>query len=205
MTAASATTPTRERPRASTEAQIVDAACACFERFGVRKTTIDDVAREAGVSRATMYRYFRNKEDLLEHISMVEAERVNTELRGQLKKNLGVAETLTECLFLATRIAHRNPHIRAIAEHAATASQSADPHSRAHHANRALWGSLLQSAAERGELASDISIDEITSWLVLSQALLLIKVESVESTDAQLRTFIRRFIVPPILASVVLR
>ena len=52
MTAASATTPARERPRASTEAQIVDAACACFERFGVRKTTIEDIARQAEVEAA---------------------------------------------------------------------------------------------------------------------------------------------------------
>ena len=199
MTAASAAAAPRERPRASTEAQIVDAACACFERYGIRKTTIDDVAREAGVSRATMYRYFLNKEDLIERISVLEAEKVNTELRRQLKKNLSIEDTLVECLFLATRIAHDNTHIRAISEFFATASQSADPDSAAHHANRALWGSLLESAVQRGELASDLSIDEIASWLVLSQALLLIKVESVSTSDTKLRAFIRRFIVPPLL------
>jgi AcrR family transcriptional regulator len=38
------------------EQRIVDAALRCFSRWGVAKTTLDDVAREAGCSRATVYR-----------------------------------------------------------------------------------------------------------------------------------------------------
>jgi AcrR family transcriptional regulator len=38
--------------------RLVDAAEACFTRFGVAKTTLEDIATEAGVSRATVYRYF---------------------------------------------------------------------------------------------------------------------------------------------------
>jgi AcrR family transcriptional regulator len=37
----------------------------CLARFGVAKTTIDDVAREAGCSRATVYRYFTNRHALV--------------------------------------------------------------------------------------------------------------------------------------------
>lgn len=36
-----------------------------FLRFGYRKTTLDDVARACGVSRATIYKYFPNKEALV--------------------------------------------------------------------------------------------------------------------------------------------
>src|SRR5437588_7365486 len=38
--------------------RVVDAALRCFARWGVAKTTLDDVAREAGYSRATVYRFF---------------------------------------------------------------------------------------------------------------------------------------------------
>jgi AcrR family transcriptional regulator len=44
--------------RASSE-RICDAALACVARWGVAKTTLEDVAREAGVGRATIYRVFR--------------------------------------------------------------------------------------------------------------------------------------------------
>jgi AcrR family transcriptional regulator len=38
----------------------------CVARYGVSKTTLDDVAKEAGCSRATIYRYFPGKSRLLE-------------------------------------------------------------------------------------------------------------------------------------------
>src|SRR5258708_14404929 len=40
------------------EERIVDAALRCLGRWGLAKTTVDDVAREAGVGRATLYRLF---------------------------------------------------------------------------------------------------------------------------------------------------
>jgi len=43
-------------------AAIVDAAKTCFLRFGYAKTSLDDIAREAGVSRPLLYRKYANKE-----------------------------------------------------------------------------------------------------------------------------------------------
>lgn len=45
--------------------RVLDATMTCLARFGVAKTTIDDVAREAGCSRATVYRYFANRPALV--------------------------------------------------------------------------------------------------------------------------------------------
>ncbi|SIS14673.1 TetR/AcrR family transcriptional regulator [Williamsia sterculiae] len=44
---------------------ILDAAAAEFTEVGVRRASMDDVARRAGVSRSTLYRRFPNKEALL--------------------------------------------------------------------------------------------------------------------------------------------
>jgi AcrR family transcriptional regulator len=52
-------------------APLLDAAVSVFARFGFRKTSMDDVARTAGVSRQGLYLLFTNKEELftraLEH------------------------------------------------------------------------------------------------------------------------------------------
>ena len=200
MTMPPATTATGARE--STEAALVDAACDCFERYGVRKTTMDDIAQQAGVSRATLYRYFSSKEAIVERIGALEAGKVTQELRGQLKKALSIEDTLVECLLLSTRIAHRNPRIRALTDFRATASRTADPASPGHQANRALWGGLIEEARSQGRLAEDISLDEIASWLVLAQALLLTKVEALDVSDRQLRHFIKRFIVSAVLPRV---
>ena len=38
------------------ETRVLDAAKSCCERWGLAKVTIEDIANEAGVSRATLYR-----------------------------------------------------------------------------------------------------------------------------------------------------
>lgn len=49
--------------RSSQRIRIVDAALRCLARQGTHKTRLDDVAREAGVSRATLYRTFPGGKD----------------------------------------------------------------------------------------------------------------------------------------------
>jgi len=48
----------RDRPAGIVEDRIADAALRCVGRWGLTKTTVDDIAREAGCSRATVYRAF---------------------------------------------------------------------------------------------------------------------------------------------------
>jgi len=42
---------------------VLDATLACVARWGLSKTTVEDVARQAGLSRATIYRYFPGGRD----------------------------------------------------------------------------------------------------------------------------------------------
>jgi AcrR family transcriptional regulator len=57
----------------TTEA-ILDAAVVEFERHGLRRVVLEDVARRAGVSRTTIYRRFANKDELI--AAVVERENV---------------------------------------------------------------------------------------------------------------------------------
>lgn len=50
--------------------QIVDAAAACFAQKGFHQTTMDDIARAAGISAGLIYRHFASKEDLI--VALVE-------------------------------------------------------------------------------------------------------------------------------------
>jgi TetR/AcrR family fatty acid metabolism transcriptional regulator len=47
--------------------QILNAACRSFARHGLHATTVDQIARAAGVAKGTVYLYYRSKEDLLGH------------------------------------------------------------------------------------------------------------------------------------------
>ena len=61
----------RVRRRASSEArraQILEAALRCFSDKGYHETTMDDLAREAGLSKGSLYWYFPSKEEFFAEI-----------------------------------------------------------------------------------------------------------------------------------------
>jgi len=72
-------------PWAPGELRLVDAALRCIARWGVAKTTLDDIAREAGCSRATVYRLVPGgKDGLLDLVTRVEVERFFAGLADRL-------------------------------------------------------------------------------------------------------------------------
>jgi len=67
--------------RSSTRVRLVDGALRCLARQGIAKTTVDDIAREAGLSRATAYRIFpRGKDDIFAAVVETEVARLFSSL-----------------------------------------------------------------------------------------------------------------------------
>ena len=58
----------RRLPRGERREQIITAATAAFARAGFAATNLDDVAAEAGISRAILYRHFDSKTDLYQAV-----------------------------------------------------------------------------------------------------------------------------------------
>ncbi|MEU5878846.1 helix-turn-helix domain-containing protein [Spirillospora sp. NPDC047279] len=49
--------------------QVLDATYICLTLHGVRRTTMDDIARQAGMSRSAVYQYVRNKDDAFRRLT----------------------------------------------------------------------------------------------------------------------------------------
>ena len=72
--------------------RVAAAALAQFAEFGIRRSTIDDVARRAGVSRVTVFRRFENKRRLVEVVVAREIRRgVAALARSWRTESLGAA------------------------------------------------------------------------------------------------------------------
>jgi AcrR family transcriptional regulator len=89
--------------------QIIEATYACVARWGLSKTTVEDAAREAGVSRATVYRLFPGgREELLDAV----VAWATLEFFVRLYEQVRDASTLEEVMERGIVFAHR-----AILEH----------------------------------------------------------------------------------------
>jgi TetR/AcrR family transcriptional regulator, biofilm operon repressor len=65
------------------------AAMQCFARFGLEKTTLDDIARSVGLNKASLYYYYRNKEDIFLEAAVKEGEHFIQQLEARTLQKKG--------------------------------------------------------------------------------------------------------------------
>src|SRR4051794_17179410 len=86
------------------EERVIDAALRCISRWGIGKTTLDDVAREASCSRATIYRLFPGgKDSLLDAMTRLEVGRFFAGLARRLDHAAGLEDLLVGGITYASR------------------------------------------------------------------------------------------------------
>jgi AcrR family transcriptional regulator len=98
-----------DAPDDETASRILTAAFDQAEDFGLRRFTMDDVARRVGVSRVTIYRYFPKKDQLINALLMRELRRFLTKLDAVIEAESTSEAKLSEGLLfcLAFLRAHR--------------------------------------------------------------------------------------------------
>lgn len=98
------------RGRSDKETQIVEAAARLFARFGPRKTTIDDIAREAGLGKGTIYLYFDKKEEIFMAYVRARCEEFHTDIEAAIAKAASAEEKIR--VFLTKRLQLVSEHLQ---------------------------------------------------------------------------------------------
>ncbi len=96
----------------SLERRVLDAAKTCCEKWGVAKVTIDDIANESGVSRASLYRLFPGGKDVLfEALRLQELEDFFTRLSAHVEGADGLEDLLVRAVVAATAELRADQHL----------------------------------------------------------------------------------------------
>lgn len=91
---------------------MLDAAKRCCERWGVQKVTIDDIATDAGVSRATLYRLFPGGKDVLfDALRLRELEDFFTRMSADIDGHADLETLLVRMVVAATRELRDDRHL----------------------------------------------------------------------------------------------
>ena len=84
---------------------LLDAAAELMTRYGLRRWSMDDVAEVAGVGRATLYRRFPSREDLVHATIAREANRFFSAVAAAVASTDGVVEKVVEGFLVGMRLA----------------------------------------------------------------------------------------------------
>jgi AcrR family transcriptional regulator len=95
--------------RATTEVKIFNGALRALARQGPKKLAMSNIATEAGVSGGTLYRYFRNKEELLEALGDHFVMRLRGILQSEIAEQPDPADRLRVVLDVMLRYWQENP------------------------------------------------------------------------------------------------
>jgi len=192
--------PPKRRTKSERRSILIEAARYRFKKTGLAETTLDMVAEDVGLPRPHLYRYFRNKAELVSAVILREVNEINARrwdqvvrLRSferQVVRSLELAvELIRGNEFWATLIAPGNVPYTAYAA-------SADPHILA--SNIDYWTPILDRAESRGELRQSLTRQDILTWLLGVQFMFMERTEIFPSVK-EVGRYARLFVVPSLI------
>ncbi|HEV7862092.1 MAG TPA: TetR/AcrR family transcriptional regulator [Acidimicrobiia bacterium] len=176
--------------------RIFTSAISCFKQYGLRRTTMDDVAAAAGVSRKTVYNYFVNKTGLVAEVIFDEARRVNARARRTLDLDRPGPALLVEAELALLVSARKSPYIDILlnpGDFGATA-EVIDRSERVAAVQHEYWDPILDRLAERGELPADLSRTEIVEWLTFVHVGLCARASAFGGDRDHIRRMLTRYV-----------
>lgn len=182
------------------ETRIVEAMLDCIARWGIGKTTADDIARAAGVSRATLYRAFPGGKDVVfEALLQHEAARFFDAVTSRLDE----ADTLEDAIVIGTveaagfLLGHE-----ALAYLVTHEPHRVLPALAFHRLDRALAMATAFTAPHvRRFVADDEAAEAGAEWLVrLLLSYAINPTSTLDLTDeAEVRRFVRTYVLPALV------
>ena len=181
-------------------ARILDAARDQFSRMGIQRSTMEDVARRAGVSRITVYRRFANKDVLVEHVVRREFRRYFDQFLIDIEQAETVADRVVLGFVSSLRAIRRNPLIGGLmtAEPTLVVSSMVSDDGRTLATVRAFVAGQLRREQRAGNVSDGLDIDLVAEMMVrVSASFLAIPSHVVDlDDDEQIAAVARRFLVP---------
>jgi AcrR family transcriptional regulator len=183
-----------------TRARVLDAAYEQFSRMGVQRSTMEDVARRAGVSRITVYRRFVTKDALVEQVVRREFRRYFDQFLIDIEQAETAADRVVLGFVSSLRAIRRNPLIGGLiaAEPDLVVPTMISDGGRTVATVREFVAGQLRREQLAGTVAQGLDIDHVAEMMVrITASFLAIPSRLVDlDDDEQLAALARRFLVP---------
>lgn len=100
------------------EEQIINAARELFRTYGFKKVSMDEIAKKAGVTKRTVYKYFSSKQELLKFFINEELVNMRKIIEEVEKNNNDFFEGVHEVIYRLLQYKHKRKFLKVIVEEA---------------------------------------------------------------------------------------
>jgi AcrR family transcriptional regulator len=177
--------------------RILTAAERCIDRHGIRKTTMDDVACEVGLTRPNVYRYFADRDDLLIELITRHARALVARARKPISRQGSLADQIVETVLYTADHGRRDPLTRHVIDPDATSLGKRMIASGTTEMCRAeMWDPLLDAAVANNELPPGLPRSDIHLWLSNVTKMVMRGLEDGDGGVRRYRSILRRFVAP---------
>ncbi|BBZ25882.1 TetR family transcriptional regulator [Mycolicibacterium madagascariense] len=182
--------------------RLLDAAEACYERRGVSRTTVDDIAKEASVHRTTVYRYFGTRDDVLAFVLLRETADVIDSAERAMLADGAFGDRLLDALDGAIGAVEQSRWLSVLfSPDSLTMTVSAAASGAFRDRIRDVLRPHVEAGKASGDVREQLDPDAVADWLVrVAQMLLMDHLTTrPDETRPQRRALLRDFVIPGIL------
>jgi AcrR family transcriptional regulator len=177
--------------------RILAAAERCIDRHGIRKTTMDDIASEVGLSRPNVYRYFADRDDLLIELITRHARALIDRTHKSIARQSGLPDRIVEGELYIADHARRDPLTRHVIDPDGTSlGRRLNASGASEMLRTELWDPLLDAALTNNELPPGLPRSDIHLWLGNVAKMLMRGLEDGDGDLKRYRSILRRFVAP---------
>jgi len=177
--------------------RILAAAERCIDRHGIRKTTMDDIASEVGLSRPSVYRHFADRDDLLVELITRHARAINDRAHKSISRQSSLPDQVIEGVLKIADNARRDPLTRyAIDTDGSSLSRRMIASGMSEMIRAEIWDPYLDTAIANNELSPGVPRSDIHLWLGNLLKMVMRGVEDGEGDLKRYRSIMRRFVAP---------
>lgn len=178
---------------------ILRAAERCVERYGIRKTTMEDVAREAGISRPSVYRYFADRRELVLAVIVDHSARLTGKAHQFIDRQRTLEDALAEGIFYLASLGQRDEFMRYLSgadEPMATADRARISETFA-DITGLFWDPFLDAMEASGQLRTGLDRNDVHLWLSHVGLMVVALLESRPTwTKSEHLHFLQTFVIP---------
>lgn len=180
--------------------KILEAAAQCIERYSLRRTTVEEVCRLSGISRQTVYRHFRNRDEMISAVSTRKALEVTQFVERTIADSAGPRARIVDAIVACVQFIVTDRQMIEMVDGSfeGLIARTSSPGIVA--VTRDRWLPILNEGVEAGIIAPSMDMHRLITWITYVETVMAMRVHVLGLSIDRIREEVETFVLDGIIS-----